>query len=119
MPYRQSPAQHTSRHVLWKRKKPGTRLPPPDQPGKRTPAQIAIEKHHLERELSLGHLRKPTSPGPCGARTHLVPKPGEDPPLYHGGFGRLVVDYRRVNAITVDLAAAMTESRVHAKCLLE
>ena len=57
---------------------PGQSLPPVCQPSKHSEAELLKERHHLYREMTLGHLHRPDGPVPTAAQVRVVRKPGEE-----------------------------------------
>ena len=102
-----SPPGHLKRFVMDLERAPGVPLPPVCQPSKMSPAEQDKERHHLYREMKLGHLIRPDRPVPTAAQVRVVKKPGEEKLSILEQWGRLICDYRGANLATVkDLVEA-------------
>ena len=79
---------------------PGVPLPAPMQPAKLSAVEMGQERHHLYREMKLGHLVRPSGPVPTAAQVRVVKKPGEEKLPICERWGRLICDYRGINQAT-------------------
>ena len=96
-----SPPGHLKRYVMDLERVPGVPLPPLCQPSKQSEGEMLKERHHLFREMSLGHLLRPVRPPPTTAQVRTVRKPGDEVLPILEQWGRLICDYRGINLATI------------------
>lgn len=94
------PPGHVSKWLFDLQPIPGRPLPPPVQPAKLSPNEQRQERHHLLREMKIGHMARPTEPGSTSSQCRPVRKPGDEALPEPEQMGRLVIDYRKTNWAT-------------------
>ena len=77
-----APPGHLKHYIMDLEPKPGVPLPAPMQPAKLSAVETTQERHHLHRELKLGHLVRPSGPVPTVAQVRLLRSQGRKSHLF-------------------------------------